>query len=384
MAYLYSSSCIMIAEKNKITSFNRMTEEIDTLELDEPVREIHSDHQETPSFFLLTESGKLYAFGCNYDGELGIGKKEPFVTTPQLIDGESIGKIIQVKSGRVHSVLLNEQGDVYVAGSNMLSQLGRAGDDTPTFEKLNLTKFGRVKLLACGSFFTMAVTEQDLLIAWGHSGYDVFGLDSVYDLATPSPLNLPQDADSILDVVASDHATYVITPTQVYGTYVGELGSNAPNTGTAGLHSIPQLMNQNITRIMQGENFCIAQNNQGRLFGWDKLSQTVEEMEDIKQLPLQSRVIKCAGNEMMVLTQDYQLKFYEVDRIGTINELSLPNNQMKLLLEQAVIDDYRKSCAPLLRTQLYHSFKTKQFVDLLFTPSTKREETTPCDTTLTP
>ncbi|CEG55593.1 RCC1 domain-containing protein [Legionella fallonii] len=337
--------------------------------------EIYSNHNLNPSFFLLTESGKLYAFGTNNEGQLGIGKKTWSEGKLQLVHGESIGKIIQVKSGRLHSVLLNEDGEVYVTGSNKISQLGREGDGTSTFEKVNLEPFGRVISLECGPFFTVAMTAKGQLIAWGYNIYGALGLDSGYYRSTPSPIDLPQVSGSILDVVASDHATYVITPTQVYGTCFHKLGSSSPNSETAGLHPIPQLMSQKIIKLISGENFCIVQNKQGQLFGWDK--PTVEEVEDIKrideptQLPMQARIIKCARNEILVLTPDYQLKLYEVDRIGTMKERSLSNRQVKLLLEQTVIEDYM-SREPLLGPCLYSSRNNKQLIDLFFTPSAEQ------------
>lgn len=387
MKYLFSKKYILIAENNELTFFIRLTKEIVAMKLDEneSVAEIYSNNHIEPSYFLRTKSGKLYAFGSNKQGQLGIGTKTSYQSKPQLIDDDSIGKIIQVRSGMHHSALLNEHGEVYITGSNQYSQLGQKGGGTCTFQKMDLTQFGPMKRVECGPFFTLALTQNEQLIVWGYSIFGALGENTTNYRIKPSLMDLPQDRGPIVDIVATYHSTTVLTPTQVYRT--DDLKLESQHSYKAGLHPIPQLNNQNITRLINGEKFYIAQNAQGRLFGWDKPAGTnIEDIEELKRideptsLPIQAKEIQGTRDEIMILNQDHQLKFYKVNSIGTMEEFSLANKPLQSRLEESVIEHHFKSRSNLLKSELSSSIGRNHFTDLRFFQATEHDESTGINT----
>lgn len=69
----------------------------------------------TPLFAVCTESGKMYSFGSNKYGELGLSHGGPQATaTPTLV--ESIkGSVARVACGRLHSAAIDGEWVVCVA-----------------------------------------------------------------------------------------------------------------------------------------------------------------------------------------------------------------------------------------------------------------------------
>ena len=82
---------------------------------------------------VLTESGKVYAFGYGESGVLGDGDiSNHDEGIPKLInadyfnDGLNNEKVIHISSGYDHSLVLTESGKVYAFG---FGHFGRLGDD---------------------------------------------------------------------------------------------------------------------------------------------------------------------------------------------------------------------------------------------------------------
>ncbi|MDR1816927.1 MAG: immunoglobulin domain-containing protein [Puniceicoccales bacterium] len=83
--------------------------------------------------FYITGEGRLYAFGRNDSGQLGNGnianQRVPIEITTGLnslddATGAALGRIANVAAGDAHTLILTEDGRLYVAGSNAKGQLG--------------------------------------------------------------------------------------------------------------------------------------------------------------------------------------------------------------------------------------------------------------------
>lgn len=69
----------------------------------------------------VDNEGKVYLCGSNEYGEIGVNKPDK-VTTPTAID--FIHKVKQVECGVFYTLLLTTNGQVYGMGNNKYSQLG--------------------------------------------------------------------------------------------------------------------------------------------------------------------------------------------------------------------------------------------------------------------
>src|SRR5690606_4513144 len=75
----------------------------------------------------LDSKGRIWAWGNNSDGQLGIGNTR-FTKNPMLIKSSRFygAKIIAIAAGQSHSLALDEQERLWSWGANHSSQLGNA------------------------------------------------------------------------------------------------------------------------------------------------------------------------------------------------------------------------------------------------------------------
>jgi alpha-tubulin suppressor-like RCC1 family protein len=71
-----------------------------------------------------TTSGDLYAWGWNYEGQLGTGDAASAML-PQLVETAALdGTVRSISAGARHSVALTNGGTLYAWGCNRFAQLG--------------------------------------------------------------------------------------------------------------------------------------------------------------------------------------------------------------------------------------------------------------------
>jgi len=84
--------------------------------------------------FVVTDRGRLFAFGLGEYGILGNGESDD-ILTPTAMKG--VSDVLKVEGGYKHSLVLTKNNDVFVFGENTFSQLGiyedlGQADVTPT------------------------------------------------------------------------------------------------------------------------------------------------------------------------------------------------------------------------------------------------------------
>jgi len=72
---------------------------------------------------LAVKNGNVYAWGMNYDGELGDGTTT-YHWTPELIDPSDLTDILAVASNEYSSYALSSDGSLWVWGYNYSGELG--------------------------------------------------------------------------------------------------------------------------------------------------------------------------------------------------------------------------------------------------------------------
>ena len=121
--------------------------------------------------YILTKSGKLFAFGNNYYGQLGLGDYIDR-NVPTLMNKE----IQQIVCGRNHTFILKNNDELFTFGYNYFGQLG-LGDHgnrkTPTL----LTKEKGIRQIICGADHTFILKNNGKLFAFGFNIQGQLGLD---------------------------------------------------------------------------------------------------------------------------------------------------------------------------------------------------------------
>jgi len=126
------------------------------------------------SIFAIDEEGKLWGWGENAEGELGVGTVSKQISPIIIKEGTKFKKgaiCIGGDSNVAHSLIIDENGNLWACGRNtnsgVLGNNSKLSFQTPVLIK-NGTKF---KEVACSRHNSYAIDEEGNLWAWGDNEY---------------------------------------------------------------------------------------------------------------------------------------------------------------------------------------------------------------------
>ncbi len=117
----------------------------------------------------LTESGRVFSWGWNESGQLGIGNHLDS-NTPKLIEIDV--KIEKISCGYSHSLLLSCDGDIYVFGDNNFGQLG-IEDEGKQLSPMIRNDWNKFKDIASLYTTSAAISKQNKTYVWGKCFDDI-------------------------------------------------------------------------------------------------------------------------------------------------------------------------------------------------------------------
>ena len=130
--------------------------------------------------FVLMKDGSLRAMGRNDHGQLGTGD----TTTRALPVSVSfpVGeKILKISTGRSHSLLLTDKGELWGCGANNFGQLGLGNTKTAAKDCLKFVRIpfanpsAKIRDIACGYDFSLVCCWEGHMYSFGHPEYGVLG-----------------------------------------------------------------------------------------------------------------------------------------------------------------------------------------------------------------
>ncbi|NXU59241.1 RPGR regulator, partial [Turnix velox] len=147
---------------------------------------------------IVTGKGKLYVFGSNNWGQLGLGSKKT-VSKPTCVKALKPEKTKLAVCGRNHTLVYTEKGNVYAAGGNSEGQLGLGdAEERTTFHLISFfTNQHKIKQLAAGSYTSAAVTEDGQLFVWGDNSEGQIGLADKACVTLPCQVDVGKPVSSI-------------------------------------------------------------------------------------------------------------------------------------------------------------------------------------------
>jgi alpha-tubulin suppressor-like RCC1 family protein len=104
---------------------------------------------------------KIFVFGSNDSGQLGLGHNKHQNQPILLMQDESIQQIV---CGDFHSMILKKNGDLFVFGSNVSGQLGLDHNKDQNKPVL-LMQDENIKQIVCGEYHSMILKKNgDLFV----------------------------------------------------------------------------------------------------------------------------------------------------------------------------------------------------------------------------
>ncbi|XVF42575.1 hypothetical protein PTKIN_Ptkin01aG0374800 [Pterospermum kingtungense] len=128
---------------------------------------------------VVSESGEVFTWGCNREGQLGYGTSNSASNyTPRIVEYLKGKVFIGVATAKYHTIVLGADGEVYTWGHRLVTP--RRVVITRNLKKSGATplKFHRkerlhVVAIAAGMVHSMAMTEDGALFCWASSDPDL-------------------------------------------------------------------------------------------------------------------------------------------------------------------------------------------------------------------
>ncbi|XP_063314714.1 probable E3 ubiquitin-protein ligase HERC6 [Pelobates fuscus] len=224
----------------------------------------------------LSEDGRVFSWGQNNAGQLGLGKKVPNQASPQIVKSLQGIPLVQVTAAGCQSFALSMLGTVFGWGRNNAGQLGfktdvsRAGVFNPHAVS-SLRSLG-VVYISCGDEHSAVLTKGGSVYTFGDDTYGQLGQQSRN--STPVPQKIEEYEGQVSQICCGSYHTllYVYTCNRVvsFGSGSQHQDDNASNNDQAQTSQQPQEFNISslvsandltdiyVKRIFAGNNVCFA------------------------------------------------------------------------------------------------------------------------------
>ena len=236
---------------------------------------------------ILTESGQVFTAGSNDHGQLGVGTigGDGDVNVLHNITAQFADKVVSVSAVGDFTLALTESGRVYSWGYNAQGELGD-GTTTNSGSVVDITNnFGlpagrKVIKVYAGWEQAFAITDDGRLYSWGNDADGRLGRDvSVVSHALPAPVTDVFDGD-IVDLATDSHTLVLTDTNKVYAWGLnsnGQVGNGESGTNADGSYksvSEPYLVatdafgGNEIVQVEASSNGSFARTSDGQLYAW--------------------------------------------------------------------------------------------------------------------
>lgn len=217
-----------------------------------------------------TTDGRAFAWGWNFQGGLGVGDGADRATAA-AVAAPAGTRFAQVAGGGLHSVAVTDDGRVYAWGRNTS---GAVGDGVPG-DRLSPTAIAMpgaapVAAVAAGGDFSLALTDDGRLFAWGANGARQLGDGTTTTRTTPVVVQFLGDVRFVDVDAGGSHALALGDDGHVYAwgnNNEGQLGD-----GTTNPRSLPQAValpgDPTVVAIAAGTEFSLVLTDDGTAYAW--------------------------------------------------------------------------------------------------------------------
>eukprot|EP00058_Branchiostoma_floridae_P005097 XP_002590585.1 hypothetical protein BRAFLDRAFT_123620 [Branchiostoma floridae] len=270
---------------------------------------------------LVTENGRLYTFGSNDWGQLGLGHTKT-ASKPSCVKSLKHEKAKLVACGRSHTLIATGDGKVYVWGGGSEGQLGLGEDTTECTEPTLLDFDSKAISVSCGYYHTAVVTEDGNLYTFGETEYGKLGLNNSDLDSSDTPQKVTGIKEKVKFVVCGGGHTTAIAESGAVYTFgngaSGQLGHGNSLLESPTPHRVERFRDADCKHASCGENFTAVITGKGHLYtfgdgrhgklglGDESFTNQFRPFKVARFNKFQVQWVACGGCHMMVIASPRQ------------------------------------------------------------------------------
>ena len=214
----------------------------------------------------IKTDGTLWAWGYNYEGQLGLGDTTN-EHTPVLVDADT--NWTAVAGYESHSLALKTDGTLWAWGDNSSGQLGD-GTTTPRTSPVPVGADNDWVAIAAGYEHSLALKTDGTLWAWGYNDYGQLGLGTEDSDPHPTPEQVVGISDVVAIAAGYNHNLAIKTDGTLYAWGNNEYGQLAIDPADANPHPTPVQVGTDTDwdAIAGGGYYNLALKADGTLWAW--------------------------------------------------------------------------------------------------------------------
>ncbi|XP_070173563.1 RCC1 and BTB domain-containing protein 1-like isoform X3 [Littorina saxatilis] len=157
----------------------------------------------------LTKGGEIYAWGQNNCGQVGNGTTANQPTPRKISAGIGCKQVNSICCGQTSSMALMDTGEVYGWGYNGNGQLGLGNNvNQPSPCRIHTLQGIIISQLVCGYAHTLALSDEGVLYSWGANSYGQLGTGNKANMITPTKVT--SSLERFIEIAAT-HYSHVST-----------------------------------------------------------------------------------------------------------------------------------------------------------------------------
>jgi len=180
------------------------------------------------SSYVIDKNGRLFTFGWNAYGQLGVGDKMNRNTPVEVPVPQGAARWTLVAGGAEHALAVADSDKLYAFGSNRYGQLGTGtlGEVVVPTRVPNPQGVTAWKWVTAGRDHSLALSSTGQLYAWGNNDNGQLGIGNRYMATTPQPVLLANGVSVWAEVAAGPGYTLAVSRSGLlYGWGVDSMGN---------------------------------------------------------------------------------------------------------------------------------------------------------------